>query len=265
MLATIFFAGTLAVLIFGPQVHPLARVTLKSQILLSSLSAGLGAVLVWLLLSFLFGRIYCSTVCPVGTFSDIFIALRRKVPRLNKPFRYRERSKWTPHFIWVYVLAVILGISVIPFAIEPWNIARNIAATWDVSNISTTWLSIGISATIGIIAGLLAAVIIALLSVLYGRKYCAEICPLGGAMGLLGDRTVFRIEIDRDKCSSCGVCEDICPSECISVVDRKVDNSRCVRCFDCVAKCPDSAIRFQSDRNRPATPLFTKTKAPMAK
>ena len=93
-LAALAFVASAAALLMGAEVHPVARLAEKSQIILSSLSITAGTAIVWLLLTFLFGRVYCSTVCPVGTMSDLFLKIRRLIPGLrSKPFRYRPRSK----------------------------------------------------------------------------------------------------------------------------------------------------------------------------
>lgn len=257
VLAALFFAASLACLILGPQAPSWVLAVGKSQIVLSSISITLGATLVWLLATFLFGRVYCGTACPVGTLSDIFLRCRPLVPALRrKPFRYRHKSKAAIHILWIYLLCVLVGIGVVPFLIEPWNIMRNIVAVAKPSAVEATWMSIGLGAVTGIVAGIVSLVLIAATSLCRGREFCSRYCPVGTAMGLLGDQTVWHMEIDPDRCTSCGKCEDICRSQCIKVVSRFVDNGRCVRCFDCVAECPEGAIRFQPNRNRPATPLM---------
>lgn len=234
----------------------------KSQIILSAGASSIGALLVWIILTLLMGRTYCSTVCPVGALSDIFIVIRRHIKVLNRPFTYRRRRKWSIHIMLVYFICVIVGIAVFSWLIEPWNIMRNIAAVYNPSAIESTWISLGLGAGIGIAAGLAALIAIAILSMRYGRRFCTDICPLGTAMGLLHEYTMYHIEIDPDICTHCGDCEIICRAECIKVSENLVDNARCVRCFDCLAVCPHEAIRYQSNRNRPATPLFQKTKTP---
>ncbi len=257
VLAALFFAASLACLVLGPRVNPMARLAGGSQIMLSAISVTLGATLVWLLATFLFGRVYCSTVCPVGTLSDIFLLCRRAIPRLRRrTFRYRPRSRASVHVLWIYLLCTVVGLLAVPFAIEPWNIMRNIVAVFHPSAVEATWISIGLGAATGIAAGVVSLVLIAVSSIWFGREFCSRYCPIGTAMGMLGDQTVWHIEIDPDRCTSCGLCEEICRSQCVKVAGRLVDNGRCVRCFDCVARCPEGAIRFQPNRNRPATPLM---------
>lgn len=259
-LATIFFIASVAYLAIGAHVHPMAVVSEKAQIILSAVAVSIGATLAWLILTFLLGRVYCSTVCPIGTLSDVFIRIRRKIPALNHEFRYRERSRWSVHILIVYIISLLIGAGVIPFIVEPWNMMRNMASTVNPSATSVTWGTLGIGIGAGIICGLITFLFIAIFALLYGRRFCTDICPLGTALGLLHEHTIYHIEINPDKCISCGECEKICRASCIKTVSRFVDNSRCIRCFDCLAVCPNDAIRYQPNRNRPASPLMRKVK-----
>jgi polyferredoxin len=261
-LAILFFVATVAYLFIGPQVHPMAVVSKKAQIILSAGTTAIGAILTWLVITFIFGRIYCSTVCPIGTLSDLFIRIRRRIPALDKKFSYRKQTRLPIHILMIYAICLLAGAVAVPYIIEPWNIMRNIASAINPSAIEATWINLGLGIGTGITAGIVSFVMIAAYSLLRGREFCTHICPLGTAMGLLYEHNIYHIEIDRDKCVYCGKCEENCKSSCIKTVSAYVDNSRCIRCFDCLAVCPEEAIRFQPNRNRPATPLFRKSKQP---
>ena len=58
------------------------------------------------------------------------------------------------------------------------------------------------------------------------------------------DRTVTTI-IDQEKCTGCGLCVKVCPSETITMQDDKavVTGDRSQQCGHCVAVCPADAIR----------------------
>lgn len=256
----LFLIAAAACLLIGPQVHPMARAAGRLQIVLSAASVTFGVTLVWLALTFLFGRVYCSTACPVGTLSDIFLRVRRMVPRLNRPFRYRHPSRWGIHILWIYLLCLIAGVVSVPFIIEPWNMVRNMAAAFNLDAVATTWATIGLGAGTGVIAGIVSALLIAALSLWRGREFCTRYCPVGAALGIVQEYSLMHIEIDPDRCIGCGRCEERCRAQCIKAVSRYVDASRCVRCFDCVAECPTGAIRYQRNRNRPATPLMRRVK-----
>lgn len=260
-LAALFLAASLGALFLGAHPYTLGNMAEKSQIILSAVSVSAGTTLVWLLLTFIFGRVYCSTVCPVGTISDLWIRCRRFFPRLrHRRFRYRHRSRWSVHILWIYILCLLIGVVGIPFLIEPWNMMRNVASTVNPDTVQSTWTAIGFSVLTGMIGGIVAMVLVAVLSLLYGRRFCTDFCPLGTAMGYLSAYSLYHLEIDRDRCTSCGLCEEICRSQCIKTVSRYIDDTRCVRCFDCINKCPAEAIRFQMNRNRPATPMMIRTK-----
>jgi len=54
------------------------------------------------------------------------------------------------------------------------------------------------------------------------------------------------IEIDNEKCISCGACVSPCPVQAIrqnSNWDVELDEGRCIRCLICVNACPVRAIR----------------------
>lgn len=259
-LAIIFFVAAAAYLLIGPQVHPMAVISVKSQIIPSLLAVTLGVTALWLILTFVFGRIYCSTVCPVGTLQDFFIPLRKKFRRLNRPFRYKPAKKWRIHVLIVYLVCLIVPVTVIPALIEPWRIMQNISLSVN-SEATAFWAELGVGAGVGIAAGAVSFIALAVAAVVSGRDFCNTVCPLGTAMSLFNDHTVFHIEIDPDRCTNCMACEYECKASCVKVVGRYVDNSRCVRCFDCLAACPENAIRYQINRNiRPASPLMKKVK-----
>lgn len=106
-LAILFFVATVAYLFIGPQVHPMAVVSKKAQIILSAGTTAIGAILTWLVITFIFGRIYCSTVCPVGTLSDLFIRIRRRIPALDKKFSYRKQTRLPIHILMIYAICLL--------------------------------------------------------------------------------------------------------------------------------------------------------------
>lgn len=255
--AIFFFVASVAFLILGPGVNPISAISAKSQIVLSAISSTIGVTLVWLILTLLFGRIYCSTVCPLGAISDFCARIGRRM-RDRRPYLWRPAKSWTRYLLLLYILSLLLGLVVLPFTIEPWNVMRNVTAAARPVNISGTWLAYGFSALTGMIAGFIVLAGVVVWSMLKGRDFCTDFCPLGAALSTVGDRTLYHIEIDPDLCTSCGRCEDVCSAHCIHLAERHVDNGRCLRCFDCLAVCDNNAIRFQANRNMRGTPLLRK-------
>ena len=257
-LATLFFILSVAYLAVSPTLHPIARVVAKIQIIPSLIATGMGAVAVWFGITFIFGRIYCSTICPVGTYQDVVIWLRKRLGRRRRPLKFRQPDAIRYPLAIIFFVSLLLGITVVAFWLEPWSIMRNICGAIHPSAQEEAWLTLGIGMTTGIVAGIVSAFLLTVCAAITGRGYCTEVCPVGTALGLLSDYTLLHIEIDPDKCINCMKCEDVCEANCIKVVSRYVDNSRCIRCFDCLKVCPNDAIRYQWHRNRRGTPLVTK-------
>ena len=93
------------------------------------------------------------------------------------------------------------------------------------------------------IAVLIAVTILALA---YRRFWC-RICPLGALTGLFSTFTPFkqialtRLIKNEHKCTKCGVCKRVCPTQAYDVFDKKggdVTESRCILCARCVEICP---------------------------
>ena len=56
---------------------------------------------------------------------------------------------------------------------------------------------------------------------------------------------MIMVEVDKDKCTGCEECINICPQEVVDLVDGKSEPTRadeCVDCQSCVEACPESAI-----------------------
>ena len=255
-LAVLFFIGAVAYLAIGMRVEHALKFVEEFQIIATSVSLSLGAIIAWFVITLLFGRLYCSTVCPLGTLQDIFGKGRKLIRKLNKPFHYRPASKMRYYILGAYIFCIIAGVAAVPFWLEPWSIMRNICGDIHPSAEKVEWVRMGIGVVYGIVAGVVSFILLLLVSLFTGRGFCTDICPVGTALGCFSNFSLYHIEIDPDRCINCMKCEDICPSQCIKVTLRHVDNSRCVRCFDCGGVCPNDAIRLQINRNRRMNPLL---------
>jgi len=87
---------------------------------------------------------------------------------------------------------------------------------------------------------------VSILSLAYRRFWC-RICPLGALSGLFSTFTPFkqialtRLHKDEEKCTKCGICKRVCPTQATDVYEKKggdVTESRCMLCARCVEMCP---------------------------
>ena len=185
-----------------------------------------------IVISLLFGRIYCSVVCPLGIMQDVYSWLGGKFKK-NR-FSYVKEHKWLRYTIMVVFFAcLIFGFVPITTLLEPYGNYGRIVTSFYLRNI-----------TLSIIAWVV-MLVLGVLAFLYGRAYCNSICPVGTLLSFFSRFSLFRIRFDKDKCKQCGLCEKNCKSRAIDVKNGKIDYSRCVVCFDCTDQCKFDALHYK--------------------
>lgn len=224
--------------------------------------AGAGFVFV-LLLTLFVGRLYCSTICPLGIMMDIICFLRRKFG--GKPRRrYRTPQtlvRW--FFLGGTLLFFMSGTMLLVNLLDPFSIFGRIAIAIFrplviIGNNCMVWVleSFGSYALPpfqfnGVQLGMLVfstmfAGFIVWIALTRDRLYCNMICPVGTLLGFFSRTAIFRISINEDLCNSCGNCQKHCGSDCIDAINKIIDYSRCVACFNCIDACPGGAVSFRS-------------------
>lgn len=229
---------------------------LKSDASASS-CAGLVIVLV---VTLLFGRIYCSFICPLGFCQDVFI-------RLGKKFRKRpDRGYSSPHNALFYSILVISAISVfisgtaLLLWLDPFSIfgrfmtyvasrmlfsANNLVASALIEKNIFIINSISIRPSVaGGVFALSVFSVIMTLSAFRGRIYCNTVCPAGALLSLVSRASLFKISFKGSSCLNCGKCESACKSSCIDYRSMNVDFARCVACYNCIGQCPGKSIGY---------------------
>ena len=69
------------------------------------------------------------------------------------------------------------------------------------------------------------------------RPFCKYICPLGAIYSLFNRVAAFGVQVDSEKCASCGKCAASCKMRA-----RAVNSAECIRCGECASACPHGAI-----------------------
>ncbi len=238
-LAAVFFTGiTLLLVGIGQEWFGWMA---KLQFLPSCLALNFAVILGILLLTLVFGRLYCSVICPLGVMQDLF---RRLNPK--KKHSFSPERKWLRYGILVLsVVSAVFFTQILLAMLAPYSAYGRIVSSF------VALFSGSIGWVLGI-TGFATLVLLALSAYLYGRAYCNNICPVGSALGLISRFSLIRPVIDENKCVNCGSCVKKCKASCIDGAAHKIDCSRCVVCFDCLENCKLNAISYKFVGFKPA-------------
>jgi len=228
---------------------------------ISVLSVSVVGFAVVIVITTLFGRVYCSTICPLGTLMDIFSWIKRRIIKKSR-FRYSDPVKYLRYsLLAITVVFYLFGSIFFLNLLDPFSIFGRIVSDFvQPGYIGLNNVGAGILEQVNIyflfpedisyaqvwsyfIPGLF-LILILWLSLANGRIYCNTVCPVGTLLGLISRKSSFQIKMLEDQCTKCGKCMFACKSSCIRVKDLKVDFSRCVGCFNCISVCEDDAIKY---------------------
>ena len=208
--------------------------------LVPAIMAGETVVIVAIAFSvILFGRLYCSVICPLGIIQDLvhfifgqLINWLGKVGRhLGKQVRptFPSRLHIRYPLLLLFIIISLLGFTCL---LEPYGIFGRF--------FSAGIMRFGEPSTLLIVWAIALFVFILSMSLFRARWWCNMVCPVGTFLGLFSRFALFRVKIDETKCTGCGLCAKACAPGAITKVGDKVqiDHSKCVSCFNCRGICP---------------------------
>ena len=237
----------------------------KLQIIPAILGGFVGILVLQTLLAFVFGRIYCSTICPAGVLQDIInriYCIGRK--KKNGKLRFKARKAMNAlryGLVGVTVVLTLFGATNILMILDPYSnfgrIANNLVRPlykWgnnmaaDVlmhyKNYSLYHVDVTNVPMFSVVAALIALAVFVVMVAFRGRLFCNTLCPVGAGLSLVSRYSLFRISFDKSTCTNCGICSKGCKAEAIDYKSMSVDASRCVDCFNCMPSCPKGALSF---------------------
>ena len=270
LLAAIFFVGiTLLFLDFSGTVQPWLGWMAKLQFLPSVLALNITSIVAVLALTLLFGRLYCSVICPLGVMQDVFAFIGKKSKskkrRFANKYSYSKPKTWLRlSVLGLMLIMLVAGFNAGFMLIAPYSAYGRIVSAGlqpiyiGINNMLATWAEGADSyafyhveqhnnpMALCVVAGV-SALILFVLAFRNGRTYCNTICPVGTALGYVSKYSWFKMRVDESKCIKCGLCMKNCKTSCINVQKDEaitMDYTRCVDCGECEIVCPKGAISF---------------------
>lgn len=261
--AICFVAVTLLFLDFTGTLHLWFGWLAKIQFLPAVLALNFVVIVILLVLTLLFGRIYCSVICPLGIFQDCVSNLSSRRKGKKARFSYSKEIKWLRYGVLVlFVIALVAGLNALVALLAPYSaygrmVQSLLAPVWQWGNNLLAWIAerqdsyafvtkdVWLKSLPTLIVAAVTFVVVVALAWRNGRTYCNTICPVGTTLSFFSRFAMFRPVIDKSKCKSCHACERKCKAACIDVDNHKIDYSRCVDCFDCIDSCRLGALKYR--------------------
>lgn len=247
------------------------------------LIVGLALSGITILLTLIFGRVWCGWLCPLGTVLDLLQPRQKGVKTGPKP--PPERLRLVKYLLLIFLLGAALFANQTFLFLDPITIMTRTltSALWPALGSAVAWVEAFLyqfdflwgpldSIHAWLVYPLFkdlrpvffqAVPIFLFFALIVGlsswaeRFWCRYLCPLGGLLGMLSRFALLRRETG-ERCSGCAVCSRRCPTGTIDPARNfRSDPAECTVCYECIEACPkgESAFRWRlpwSGKNRPA-------------
>ena len=275
-LAAVMFIGiTLLFLDFTGTLYQWASWMPKIQFLEAVLALNIVVIVALIILTLIFGRMYCSVICPLGIMQDIFAWFGRRAKK-NR-YSFSKEVKWLRYpMLLLFIIALVAGVGVVFQLLAPYStfgiIATNLLqpvyiagnnVLASVAEASDSYLfyheDIWLRSLPSLLIAAIMLIILFVLACRNGRTYCNTICPVGTVLSFFSRFSWLKIHFDSDKCRNCSLCSKNCKSACIDYKNHTVDYSRCVVCGNCIESCKFGALKYGRSNQNTQSPQNNST------
>jgi len=191
-------------------------------------------IVLWLVATLVLGRGFCSWGCFYGGWDDGFSRMRKKplIRNINEIWR------WMPFAVLIMV-ALTAALAMMPTYcawICPFKAVTEFEQVTSVES----------AAKAGIFLSLFIGLVVVLPVMTKKRTQCSFLCPLGAVNSLSNKITPFTVKIDKEACTECFKCVEVCPLFALTREDIKEGkvSMLCSKCGKCVDVCSKNAIHY---------------------
>jgi ferredoxin-type protein NapH len=190
-------------------------------------------------LTLVFGRVFCSWICPAGFLFEIADSLRKRIPWTAKS--QRTGTVWHGYkyvlLIVGLIMSALVSMPLLGMLYPPALLGRESHAMLD-----GLFGAAGIISLTGISLFLFVLLMVELL--VSPRIWCRSLCPGGALYALLGKGRVVRVENDVNTCTHCAACIKACPMGLNPINDST--GLECDNCFICVPHCGPRSLHIHA-------------------
>ena len=195
--------------------------------------AGVFILIAVITLSWIFGKSFCSWICPIGTLSEYISdfgdkvqkKLFKKIYKIPRWLDYPLRSlKYLIFGFFAYAIFTMSVAALKEFLDGSYNIVSDVKMYSFFADIS--FFSIKV------------LTILFVLSIFIRGFWCRYLCPYGALVGILSLLSFNKIKRNTDTCTNCGKCSLVCPSRIKVDKVQTVISDECTTCMACVDVCP---------------------------
>jgi len=204
------------------------------------------------ILTIIFGRFFCSWVCPFGALHHFVGFLGNRGKKLSQKVQLNKYRK--PQCIKYLVLIFFLFMAAFPSIgvtlqtglLDPIPLVTRSFNLLLLPIVDRTANLVSVAGRFYEGAWLILAIFFAavFLNLAIPRFYCRFICPLGALFAIISRFAIWRIGKNVSECTNCKLCERSCEGGCEPAGNIRI--SECVLCFNCRQDCKDEVISYQT-------------------
>lgn len=179
--------------------------------------------------AFMLRRSFCSWICPVAVVSECAwksgFKIFRRNPRLPRWLDLALRSlKYLMMFFFIYSIAIVMSPDAMDLFINSdYHKMADVRMLDFFRHISLPALAV--------------ILVLLAISLVLRNPFCRYLCPYGALLGLIATISPLRVTRDTERCVSCGVCSQVCPTHIDVMHKKSVFSPECIGCWRCVSHC----------------------------
>lgn len=196
--------------------------------------AGLFIFLAVVTVSLVFGKSFCSWICPVGAISEYIgefgdklqKKLFKKIYRLPRWLDYPLRSlKYLLLAFFAYSIFFMMTLPALEaFLNSPYNLISDVKMYYFFAEVSQFVLIV--------------ILVLFVLSIFVRNFWCRYLCPYGALLGIASLLSPNKIHRNEQNCIDCNLCSKACPSQIKVDKISTVISDECTTCMSCIDVCP---------------------------